>query len=45
MKKLVKLITKVGEVSAKNAVTSASPFFCYQAQEPKAATKKFAPKA
>lgn len=45
MKKLVKLITRVGEVSAKNAVTSASPYYCYQPQEPKAAAKKFAPKA
>lgn len=44
MKLIEKAIVKVAEVSAKQAVSASSPWFCYQTKEPEAARKKFVKK-
>lgn len=38
---IVKMLVKVGDLVAKNAVCAASPGRCFQAKEPKAAREKY----
>lgn len=38
---IAKMLVKVGDLAAKNAVCAASPSRCFQPKEPKAAREKY----
>ncbi|MCM1179476.1 MAG: hypothetical protein NC347_04410 [Clostridium sp.] len=38
---LAKILVRIGDLAAKNAVCAASPGRCFQAKEPKAAREKY----